>query len=162
MVWVAAVTIAVVLVSPVFDISPVVFSAVSEADSMVKVAEWQQTYYASDSGIQSGATTVRDDESSTEYSGSKKYGGSKTTSTTTAPTAASAGGGGDTAASGLESPSGETFHQKSFSLYCFMCQFFPLCFSWLVLGLAEPDPELATICLDSGGERRDGCEWGRV
>uniref|UniRef100_A0A4W6D963 Junction plakoglobin n=1 Tax=Lates calcarifer TaxID=8187 RepID=A0A4W6D963_LATCA len=53
-----------------------VFPAVSEADSVVKVAEWQQTYYASDSGIQSGATTVRDDESSTEYSSSKKYTGS--------------------------------------------------------------------------------------
>uniref|UniRef100_A0A3Q0RA02 Junction plakoglobin n=1 Tax=Amphilophus citrinellus TaxID=61819 RepID=A0A3Q0RA02_AMPCI len=42
------------------------------ADSVVKVAEWQQTYYATDSGIQSGATTVQDDES-TEYSGDKKY-----------------------------------------------------------------------------------------
>lgn len=77
---------------------------------MVKVAEWQQTYYASDSGIQSGATTVRDDESSTEYSGNKKYISSTTTSTNI-PTAT--GGGGDTAASGLESPTGETFDQKS-------------------------------------------------
>uniref|UniRef100_A0AAQ5ZBR4 Junction plakoglobin n=1 Tax=Amphiprion ocellaris TaxID=80972 RepID=A0AAQ5ZBR4_AMPOC len=51
---------------------------------MVKVAEWQQTYYASDSGIQSGATTVRDDESSTEYSGSKKYTGSTTAGATNA------------------------------------------------------------------------------
>ncbi|XP_039980221.1 junction plakoglobin isoform X3 [Xiphias gladius] len=76
----------------------------SEADSVVKVAEWQQTYYASDSGIQSGATTVQDDEISTEYSGCKKYSGSTTTSTTTAPTTASAGGGGDTAAAGLQSP----------------------------------------------------------
>ncbi|XP_062388449.1 junction plakoglobin [Sardina pilchardus] len=42
----------------------------SEAESSVKVAEWQQTYYASDSGIQSGATTVRDDE---ESECSKKY-----------------------------------------------------------------------------------------
>uniref|UniRef100_A0AAY4CP30 Junction plakoglobin n=1 Tax=Denticeps clupeoides TaxID=299321 RepID=A0AAY4CP30_9TELE len=42
-----------------------------EAESTVKVAEWQQTYYSSDSGIQSGATTVRDDEGS-ECSG-KKY-----------------------------------------------------------------------------------------
>lgn len=74
----------------------------SEADSMVKVAEWQQTYYASDSGIQSGATTVRDDESSTEYSGSKKYTGSTTAGATSAP--ATEGGGGDTAAGGLESP----------------------------------------------------------
>uniref|UniRef100_A0A3B4UWU7 Junction plakoglobin n=1 Tax=Seriola dumerili TaxID=41447 RepID=A0A3B4UWU7_SERDU len=57
-----------------------------EADSVVKVAEWQQTYYASDSGIQSGATTVRDDESSTEYSGSKKYTGSTATNTTTPTT----------------------------------------------------------------------------
>lgn len=79
--------------------------AVSEADSVVKVAEWQQTYYASDSGIQSGATTARDDESSTEYSGRKKYTGSTTTST--APAAA---GGGDAAAAGaLESPTGEAF-----------------------------------------------------
>ncbi|XP_069566003.1 junction plakoglobin-like isoform X1 [Brachyistius frenatus] len=76
----------------------------SEADSVVKVAEWQQTYYASDSGIQSGATTVRDDESSTEYSGSKKYTGITATSTTPAPAASNAGGGGDTAAAGLESP----------------------------------------------------------
>ncbi|TKS92468.1 Junction plakoglobin [Collichthys lucidus] len=67
----------------------------SEADSVVKVAEWQQTYYASDSGIQSGATTVRDDESSTEYSGRKKYSSSTMTSTTTAPTAATGGGGGE-------------------------------------------------------------------
>nr|XP_043906971.1 junction plakoglobin-like [Solea senegalensis] len=74
----------------------------SEADSMVKVAEWQQTYYASDSGIQSGATTVRDDESSTEFSGNKKYGGGGTAvSAAAAPTAA--GEGGDTAAGGHES-----------------------------------------------------------
>uniref|UniRef100_A0A3Q4GWD7 Junction plakoglobin n=1 Tax=Neolamprologus brichardi TaxID=32507 RepID=A0A3Q4GWD7_NEOBR len=52
-----------------------------EADSVVKVAEWQQTYYATDSGIQSGATTVQDDESSTEYSGNKKYTNSTTTGT---------------------------------------------------------------------------------
>ncbi|XP_053195261.1 junction plakoglobin-like [Scomber japonicus] len=76
----------------------------SEADSVVKVAEWQQTYYASDSGIQSGATTVQDDESNTEYSGSKKYIGSTTASTTTAPATTTSGGGGDTAAGGLESP----------------------------------------------------------
>ncbi|XP_064844613.1 junction plakoglobin-like isoform X2 [Oncorhynchus masou masou] len=43
----------------------------NEAEGSVKVAEWQQTYYAHDSGIQSGATTVRDDEG-TEYS-AKKY-----------------------------------------------------------------------------------------
>lgn len=83
---------------------------------MVKVAEWQQTYYASDSGIQSAATTVRDDESSTDYSGSKKYGGS----TTTAPAAASAGGGGDTAACGLESPAGEMFSPKVFWFHQFI------------------------------------------
>ncbi|KAM7386257.1 hypothetical protein PAMA_009071 [Pampus argenteus] len=77
---------------------------VSEADSVVKVAEWQQTYYASDSGIQSGATTVRDDESSTECSSSKKYAGRITTSITTAPASANAGGGRDTVAGGLESP----------------------------------------------------------
>eukprot|EP00063_Salmo_salar_P084979 XP_014059814.1 PREDICTED: junction plakoglobin-like [Salmo salar] len=43
----------------------------NEAEGSVKVAEWQQTYYAHDSGIQSGTTTVRDDEG-TEYS-AKKY-----------------------------------------------------------------------------------------
>uniref|UniRef100_A0A8C7D397 Junction plakoglobin n=1 Tax=Oncorhynchus kisutch TaxID=8019 RepID=A0A8C7D397_ONCKI len=43
----------------------------NETEGSVKVAEWQQTYYAHDSGIQSGATTVRDDEG-TEYS-AKKY-----------------------------------------------------------------------------------------
>ncbi|XP_061829792.1 junction plakoglobin-like isoform X2 [Nerophis lumbriciformis] len=64
----------------------------NEANSVVKVAEWQQTYYASDSGIQSGATTVRDDDSSTGYSGSKKY-TSATTSTTTAPATATGEGG---------------------------------------------------------------------
>lgn len=110
--------IAVILVS---DVSNVVFPVVSEADSVVKVAEWQQTYYASDSGIQSGATTVQDDEISTEYSGCKKYSGSTTTSTTTAPTTASAGGGGDTAAAGLQSPTGETFSKKSFGVTCSMC-----------------------------------------
>ncbi|KAM9493908.1 junction plakoglobin-like isoform 2-T3 [Clarias gariepinus] len=35
---------------------------ISEAE--VKVAEWQKTYYAADSGIQSGATTVNDEEQS--------------------------------------------------------------------------------------------------
>ncbi|XP_062303927.1 junction plakoglobin-like [Osmerus eperlanus] len=43
-----------------------------EPEGLVKVSEWQQTYYAGDSGIQSGATTVRDDEG-TEYSSSKHY-----------------------------------------------------------------------------------------
>uniref|UniRef100_A0A669BQ95 Junction plakoglobin a n=1 Tax=Oreochromis niloticus TaxID=8128 RepID=A0A669BQ95_ORENI len=37
----------------------------------VKVAEWQQTMYGLDSGIQSGATTVRDDDG--EYTISKQY-----------------------------------------------------------------------------------------
>ncbi|XP_068192116.1 junction plakoglobin-like [Antennarius striatus] len=76
----------------------------NEADSVMKVAEWQQTYYASDSGIQSGATTVQDDESSTEYSGCKKYIGSITTSTNATPTSATAGVGGSTATGVLESP----------------------------------------------------------
>lgn len=71
----------------------------------MKVAEWQQTYYASDSGIQSGATTVRDDESSTEYSGRKKYTGSGVTST--APAAAAAAAGGGDGGGALESPTGE-------------------------------------------------------
>ncbi|XP_029008425.1 junction plakoglobin a [Betta splendens] len=48
-----------------------------EPDSgMVKVAEWQQTMYSMDSGIQSGATTLRDDDG--EYVTSKHY----TTTTT--------------------------------------------------------------------------------
>lgn len=76
----------------------VLLSAVSEADSMMKVAEWQQTYYASDSGIHSGATTVRDDESSTDYSGRKKYTGSSTAAKTT--------GAGEPASGTLESPTG--------------------------------------------------------
>lgn len=43
-----------------------------EPDSgMVKVAEWQQTMYSMDSGIQSGATTVRDDDG--DYTSSKHY-----------------------------------------------------------------------------------------
>uniref|UniRef100_A0A673NJY5 Junction plakoglobin b n=1 Tax=Sinocyclocheilus rhinocerous TaxID=307959 RepID=A0A673NJY5_9TELE len=42
----------------------------SEAEGAVKVEEWQQTFYASDSGIQSGATTFRDEDES-EFS--KKY-----------------------------------------------------------------------------------------
>ena len=92
----------------VSDASHVLFLAVSEADSVVKVAEWQQTYYASDSGIQSGATTVRDDESSTEYSGRKKYTGCTTPS---APATATVGGGEDSAAGGVESPTGETLYR---------------------------------------------------
>ncbi|XP_008316055.1 junction plakoglobin a [Cynoglossus semilaevis] len=44
---------------------------------MVKVAEWQQTMYGVDSGIQSGATTVRDDDGG-EYTTTKHY----TTTTT--------------------------------------------------------------------------------
>ncbi|XP_071771376.1 junction plakoglobin a [Centroberyx gerrardi] len=43
-----------------------------EPEGMTKVAEWQHTYYGTDSGIQSGATTVRDDDG-TEYSTSKHY-----------------------------------------------------------------------------------------
>ncbi|KAI3360267.1 hypothetical protein L3Q82_014580, partial [Scortum barcoo] len=108
--------VSVIAVSAVSDVSRVLFPAVSEADSVVKVAEWQQTYYASDSGIQSGATTVRDDESSTEYSGCKKYSGSTTTNTVTASATAAAGGGGDTAAGGLESPSDLTDLDAQYSL----------------------------------------------
>lgn len=103
------------------DVIYLLLSAVSEADSVVKVAEWQQTYYASDSGIQSGATTVRDDESSTEYSGHKKYTGSATTSTASAPATATAGGGGEMGAGALESPTGEVF-----GIQGFMCFGFPL------------------------------------
>ncbi|XP_032355462.1 junction plakoglobin a [Etheostoma spectabile] len=48
-----------------------------KADSgMAKVAEWQQTMYSVDSGIQSGATTVRDEDA--DYTTSKHY----TTTTT--------------------------------------------------------------------------------
>lgn len=81
-------------------------SAVSEADSMIKVAEWQQTYYASDSGIHSGATTVRDDESSTNYSGRKKYSSGSAAAPATGP-AANTTGGGEPGSGTLESPTGE-------------------------------------------------------
>ncbi|XP_067288123.1 junction plakoglobin a [Pseudorasbora parva] len=43
----------------------------SEAPGTVKVTEWQQSYYGTDSGIQSGATTVRSDEDGAEYSTKK-------------------------------------------------------------------------------------------
>lgn len=43
-----------------------------EREGVLKVTEWQKSYYAGDSGIQSGATTVRSDDDGTEYS-SKKY-----------------------------------------------------------------------------------------
>lgn len=56
--------------------------AVGEPDSgMVKVAEWQQSIYGIDSGIQSGATTVREDDG--EYTTSKHY--TMTTTMTTEP-----------------------------------------------------------------------------
>ncbi|XP_036421693.1 junction plakoglobin isoform X2 [Colossoma macropomum] len=42
----------------------------SDSDGAVKVAEWQHTYYSSDSGIQSGATTVREED---ETESSKKF-----------------------------------------------------------------------------------------
>ncbi|GAA6102447.1 junction plakoglobin a [Tachysurus ichikawai] len=42
-----------------------------EHDGMMKVTEWQKTYYTADSGIQSGATTVRTDDDGTQYN--KKY-----------------------------------------------------------------------------------------
>ncbi|XP_048871074.1 junction plakoglobin-like [Brienomyrus brachyistius] len=44
-----------------------------EAEGAMKVTEWQQTYYTADSGIQSGATTVRGlmDDDPTDYS--KKF-----------------------------------------------------------------------------------------
>uniref|UniRef100_A0A8B9JBV0 Junction plakoglobin n=1 Tax=Astyanax mexicanus TaxID=7994 RepID=A0A8B9JBV0_ASTMX len=41
-----------------------------EADGAMKVAEWQHTYYSSDSGIQSGATTVREQD---ETENSKRF-----------------------------------------------------------------------------------------
>ncbi|XP_059394157.1 junction plakoglobin-like [Carassius carassius] len=44
----------------------------AEAPGSMKVTEWQQSYYGTDSGIQSGAATVRSDEDGTEYS-SKKF-----------------------------------------------------------------------------------------
>lgn len=48
-----------------------VFS-VSEMDSgMVKVKEWNQSYYGHDSGIQSGATTIRDDDG--DYKTTTRY-----------------------------------------------------------------------------------------
>ncbi|KAF4083449.1 hypothetical protein AMELA_G00141180 [Ameiurus melas] len=42
-----------------------------ERDGAVKVTEWQKSYYTTDSGIQSRATTVRGDDDGTEYN--KKY-----------------------------------------------------------------------------------------
>ncbi|KPP63025.1 junction plakoglobin-like [Scleropages formosus] len=47
---------------------------VSEAEGTMKVTEWQKTIYSTDSGIQSGATTVRSfsDDDGLEH-GSKKY-----------------------------------------------------------------------------------------
>lgn len=99
--------------NPPFHMSPPPLSSsptVSEADSVVKVAEWQQTYYSSDSGIQSGATTVRDDESSTEYSGRKKYTSSSSAASNSAASAGGAAGGEDPA---LESPTGETLAMRS-------------------------------------------------
>lgn len=120
------------VVAAVSDVSPVSLPAVSEADSVVKVAEWQQTYYSSDSGIQSGATTVRDDESSTEYSGRKKYISSSSASAAAASASATAGGGGETAASALESPTGERrwWIQRVFS---FLLLFLPLPFVLICL-----------------------------
>lgn len=110
--------------------------AVSEADSVVKVAEWQQTYYASDSGIQSGATTVRDDESSTEYSGRKKYTGSTTTSTAPAAAPAAAGGGDAAAAGALESPTGEAFSWLQV-LWCVVFRFPLFIFGILSLNMKK-------------------------
>lgn len=47
-------------------------TAVGEPDNGVaKVTQWQHTMYGIDSGINSGATTVRDDNS--EYTTSKNY-----------------------------------------------------------------------------------------
>ncbi|KAL6457719.1 hypothetical protein MHYP_G00346820 [Metynnis hypsauchen] len=48
----------------------------SDSDGAVKVAEWQHTYYSSDSGIQSGATTVREED---ETESSKKFPAENTT-----------------------------------------------------------------------------------
>lgn len=46
--------------------------AVGEPDSgVVKVAEWQQDNYGIDSGIHSGANTIKDDDA--EYVTSKHY-----------------------------------------------------------------------------------------
>ncbi|XP_017571684.1 junction plakoglobin [Pygocentrus nattereri] len=42
----------------------------SNSEGAVKVAEWQHTYYSSDSGIQSGATTVREED---ETESNKKF-----------------------------------------------------------------------------------------
>lgn len=47
-------------------------SAVGEIDrGSMKVAEWQQSMYSHDSGIQSGATSTRDDDG--DYTTSKQY-----------------------------------------------------------------------------------------
>ncbi|KAK7119624.1 hypothetical protein R3I94_021447 [Phoxinus phoxinus] len=55
----------------------------AEAQGMEKVAQWQQSLYGTDSGIQSGATTVRSDKNGTEYS--KKFTSTTTTTTTGKP-----------------------------------------------------------------------------
>ncbi len=47
----------------------------SEAEGAVKVEEWQQMFYALDSGIQSGATTIREED---ESECGKKYSESAT------------------------------------------------------------------------------------
>lgn len=100
-----------------------VVSAVSEAESVLKVAEWQQTYYATDSGIQSGATTMQDDES-TEYSNDKKY-KSRTTTTIATVTVMAKAGEGDTAFSGLETQAGKTFIIIWLQMFCYVL---PVCF----------------------------------
>lgn len=45
--------------------------AVRDREGVGKVSEWQSTYYGIDSGIQSGASTVRSDDHGTEIR--KKY-----------------------------------------------------------------------------------------
>ncbi len=45
--------------------------SVAESPGAAKVEAWQHTYYGTDSGIQSGATTVRSDEDGTGYSTKK-------------------------------------------------------------------------------------------
>uniref|UniRef100_A0AAR2KZ63 Junction plakoglobin n=1 Tax=Pygocentrus nattereri TaxID=42514 RepID=A0AAR2KZ63_PYGNA len=53
-------------------------SHMSNSEGAVKVAEWQHTYYSSDSGIQSGATTVREED---ETESNKKFPTENTTGT---------------------------------------------------------------------------------
>lgn len=91
-----------------------------EHDGAVKVTEWQKTYYTTDSGIQSGATTVRADDDGTEYS--KKY--TYTTMVT-------------------ENPAGEK-HKRITYFNCFILYWIDLFYNYLLY--LVPTLTLGAIC----------------